>query len=262
MILTVLGYVTLTLVIAIILIQAAAFSTTIYLHRAVTHRSIILHPFIAWLCRLNIWGTLGILPKEYRAVHLEHHEHTDEEGDPHSPRDPTKGLKGVLLKNVIYYVQSKKKPGLVAKYNRDNPDDWWDTHLFNTGAVGPILGTTTLCTMLTWWLGWPGLICALSAAALHATGYIFLSACINGLCHWSGDRNWDNTATNRPFLGWVTAGEGWHNNHHEFPTSPKLSYKHEFDPAWPIIRLLKDRGLAKTLPTIEERIARRQSTTA
>ena len=38
----------LSLVVAIILIQVAVFSTTIYLHRTATHRALILHPGVAW----------------------------------------------------------------------------------------------------------------------------------------------------------------------------------------------------------------------
>jgi stearoyl-CoA desaturase (Delta-9 desaturase) len=44
----------------------------------------------------------------------------------------------------------------------------------------------------------------------------------------------------------MTAGEGLHNNHHEFPTSARFSLRgREFDPAWPVIRLLEICRLAK-----------------
>jgi stearoyl-CoA desaturase (delta-9 desaturase) len=64
-----------------------------------------------------------------------------------------------------------------------------------------------------------------------------------------GYRNFDNNATNLQWLAWISAGEGLHNNHHEFPTSARFSMRRdEFDPAWPFIRLLESVGLAKAKP--------------
>jgi stearoyl-CoA desaturase (delta-9 desaturase) len=84
--------------------------------------------------------------------------------------------------------------------------------------------------------------------------YVFvLSSSINGLCHQVGYKNFDNTATNIRLLALLTGGEGLHNNHHGYPRSPKFSWRaSEFDPAWPIIRLLVALRLAKPYKTIEE----------
>ena len=47
----------------------------------------------------------------------------------------------------------------------------------------------------------------------------------------------------------ITAGEGLHNNHHEFPRSATMkAAKGEFDPAWPVIRFLEMLGLAEYSP--------------
>jgi stearoyl-CoA desaturase (delta-9 desaturase) len=44
----------------------------------------------------------------------------------------------------------------------------------------------------------------------------------------------------------MTAGEGLHNNHHQYPTSARFSLRgREIDPAWPLICLLEKFGLAK-----------------
>jgi len=98
-------------------------------------------------------------------------------------------------------------------------------------------------------LGW-----GLFAAGLHAFLYVFvLSSSINGLCHHVGYKNFANTATNLRFIAWLTGGEGLHNNHHGFPRSPKFSFRRsEFDPAWPIIKLLTVLKLAKPYKTIAE----------
>jgi stearoyl-CoA desaturase (delta-9 desaturase) len=61
-----------------------------------------------------------------------------------------------------------------------------------------------------------------------------------------GYRNYDNKATNLQWIALLTAGEGLHNNHHEFPTSARFAQRaREIDLAWPLIRLLEKCGLAK-----------------
>lgn len=234
-----------TLIAAACVIQAAVFSTTIYLHRTVTHRSLILHPAVAWVFRLTLWLTTGMVTKEWVAVHRKHHAFTDEEGDPHSPY--LEGFWAVQVGNVYYYIKEAKDPSVVQKYAKDVKDDVWDRCLFNYGAVGLLTGISLLCFVL-------GFKWGLLAAAIHAVTYVFvLSSSINGLCHYAGYKNFDNTATNIRLLALVTGGEGLHNNHHGFPRSPKFSFKaSEIDPAWLVIKLLTMLHLAQPYKTIKE----------
>jgi len=70
--------------------------------------------------------------------------------------------------------------------------------------------------------------------------YVFvLAPAINGLGHWRGAKNFNNTAFNSRALAWLTGGESLHNNHHAHPRSPRFSAgRLEFDPSWVVIRLL------------------------
>jgi stearoyl-CoA desaturase (delta-9 desaturase) len=240
------------LVASTLVTQIAVFSTTIYLHRTVTHRAVVLHPFAEWFFRLAIWVTTGIVPREWVAVHRKHHAFTDQEGDPHSPK--LEGFWKVQLGNVFYYTRELKDPNLVPKYARDMTPDAWDRWLFDHGTIGLVVGTAALClTVGIWW--------GLFAAALHAVMYVFvLSSSINGLCHWTGYRNFANTATNIRLVAWLTGGEGLHNNHHGYPRSPKFSFRRgEIDPAWPLIRLLTALKLARPYKTIEQAHAAAQA---
>ncbi len=232
------------LIVSSLVTQVAVFSTTIYLHRAATHRAVVLHPGVEWFFRFAIWVTTGIVPAEWVAVHRKHHVFTDEEGDPHSP--VLEGFWEVQWGNVFYYIRALKDRSIVSKYARDMKKDAWDRLFFSHGFVGPTLGTIGLCLVLG--IGW-----GLFAAGLHAFLYVFvLSSSINGLCHHVGYKNFSNTATNIQFIAWLTGGEGLHNNHHGFPRSPKFSFRpSEFDPAWPVIRLLARLKLAKPYRTID-----------
>ena len=236
-----------SIAIAMVLIQVAVFSTTIFLHRAATDRAITLHPTVAWIFRLSIWITTGIIVRQWVAVHRKHHAHTDEIGDPHSPY--LEGFWSVQLGNVFHYVREASRESVLDKYAKDISEDWWERTLFGRGVVGPIVGIAALSALIG--VGW-----AVLAATLHGVIYVFvLSSSINGLCHYHGYRNFQNTATNIRFLALITGGEGLHNNHHGFPRSPKFSVARkwsEVDPAWPIIWLLAKLRLAKLHKTIEE----------
>src|SRR5678815_5250370 len=157
----------------------------------------------------------------------------------------------MCIRDSYYYVREIKNTDVVERYARDIKDGWWDTHVFNRGMVGLLVGVGLLCLVVgsaigVWW--------ALLAAGIHAVMYVFvLSSSINGLCHHVGYKNFPNTATNIRTLALLTGGEGLHNNHHGYPRSPKFSFRpSEIDPAWPIIKLLIALGLAKPSKTIEE----------
>src|SRR3712207_4736152 len=98
-------------------------------------------------------------------------------------------------------------------------------------------------------MGWgPGLVALLTLAVV----YLLLNAAINGAGHTFGYRSFANDATNLRLLALITFGEGLHNNHAR-PASAKLSaFRGEFDPAWPVIRLLVALRLAEVLGKIDE----------
>jgi sn-1 stearoyl-lipid 9-desaturase len=50
---------------------------------------------------------------------------------------------------------------------------------------------------------------------------------------------------NVPLTGWLTMGEGWHNNHHAFPGSAQIGlYRSQADPGYWLIKGLEAAGLA------------------
>ncbi|MEW6280154.1 MAG: fatty acid desaturase [Candidatus Eremiobacterota bacterium] len=56
--------------------------------------------------------------------------------------------------------------------------------------------------------------------------------CINSLCHVIGTRRFEtrDDSRNNLWLALITLGEGWHNNHHRFPSSERQGfYPHEID---------------------------------
>jgi stearoyl-CoA desaturase (delta-9 desaturase) len=212
--------------------QAAVIATSVYLHRALAHRALRLHPFADFLFRCILWISTGQNRREWVAVHRKHHAFTDKEGDPHSPL--LLGFWKVQLGNVFYYVREARNPETIARWAKDIKDDIWDRLLFNRGTVGGIVGLTLIMLLL-------GPVWGLSAAMAHLVLYVFvLAPAINALGHWWGRRNFvNNRATNLRVLAWLTGGESLHNNHHAYPSSPKFSMaRFEFDPSWVVIKVL------------------------
>lgn len=218
------------LLVAVAITQATVLATSIYLHRALAHRALRLHPLADWGFRVVLWITTGMSRRQWVAVHRKHHAFTDREGDPHSPR--LLGFWKVQLFNAYYYAREARNPETVAKFAPDIVADRWDRRVFSSGWLGPVLGTAALCLILG---VWPGIL----AALLHAVLYVgVLAPSINALGHWRGTQNFPNTAYNRRGLAWVTGGESLHNNHHAFPKAAKFSVgRREFDPSWVVIRL-------------------------
>jgi stearoyl-CoA desaturase (delta-9 desaturase) len=144
----------------------------------------------------------------------------------------------VQLGNVYYYIREARNRETIRTFAPDIVDDWWDRALFSWGLAGPMVGTVFLCLTL-------GISVGLVAGLMHAVLYVLvLAPLINGLGHWRGAKNFSNSAYNWPLVGWVTGGEGLHNNHHAHPRAPKFSMRRfEFDPSWLVIRGLEAVGL-------------------
>jgi len=222
-------------VVGLAVTQVANLVTTVFLHRALSHRALRLSPAVVAVFRVITWTTTGIRPRQWVAVHRKHHAFTDIDGDPHSP--VLLGYRRVQLGNVGLYREAAKDEALVARYARDLPADRWDRVLFDHALLGLSIGIALLVLVLGWW--------GLLAAGVHVVAYLGLSAAVNAVGHTYGRRTYDNPARNNQWLAWITAGEGLHNNHHAAPTSARLAHAaREIDPGWWLVRALVARKWA------------------
>jgi stearoyl-CoA desaturase (delta-9 desaturase) len=227
-------------IITLVILQMSVLFTTIYLHRAKTHRGLELHPAVGLIMHLELSLFTGIVPREWVAVHRKHHHFSDKEGDPHSPY--LRGMWTVLFGNYFFYRREAADAMTIRKYTPDWKNDLLDRipgmHFGSMGGLAIF--------MLLFGIGWGA-----AAWGFHVVAYILLNSTINSVCHMIGYRNFENKATNLQWVAFLTAGEGLHNNHHEYPSSALFALRgREIDPAWPVIRLLESCGLAtvKQLP--------------
>ena len=215
----------------------ANMATTVYLHRALAHRALVIRAPAAHAFRFVIWVTTGIRPRQWVAVHRKHHAFTDVEGDPHSP--VLNGWVKVQMLNVAMYRREANNPRTIERYAKDLPPTRLDRVLYDHAMIGLGMGIASLCLLFGWQIG-------LVAAFAHVNIYLGGSAAVNAIGHHFGRRPYDNNGGNLQWLAFVTAGEGLHNNHHAKPTSAKLSHRwFEIDPGWWLIKTLTWVRLAK-----------------
>jgi stearoyl-CoA desaturase (delta-9 desaturase) len=226
---------------------------TIGFHRLLTHRSFDTYRWVKL-----VWMTLGALsvegsPLVWCAVHRRHHELSDQPGDPHSPHLHGKGwwnaLRGLWYAHAGWlftgYWSSPDKQRYVPDLLTD-PALVAVDRLYYLWVLVSLALPTAIGGLATWsWTGallglvWGGLV------RIFVTHHITWS--INSICHVFGSRDYDthDDSRNNLLCGLLGLGEGWHNNHHAFPTSARHGLAWwQLDASWLIIRGMEFVGLA------------------
>lgn len=100
--------------------------------------------------------------------------------------------------------------------------------------------------------GWDWVIWGICArVAVSVTGHWL----VGYFAHRQGHRDWHIEGAgvqghNVKYMGLLTFGECWHNNHHAFPGSAKLGlYKGQIDPGWWVLKVFEQAGLAWDIKT-------------
>jgi stearoyl-CoA desaturase (delta-9 desaturase) len=213
-------------------------------HRLLTHRSFETYPWLK--AALLMAGAMDFEgePGDWASTHLEHHAHSDAEGDPHSP--------------------------LVSLWH--SHVGWMFTHKPRFEIYGPWLPKDPIVLFgnATWWLwavlglaipfaigGWQGLLWG-GLVRVFLTHHLTWS--VNSICHTFGTRPYAtrDRSRNNWVMGLLSFGEGWHNNHHAFPRSAFHGLRWwEFDLSGLLIRGLEAVGLAwnvqRVSPEAEQR---------
>jgi fatty-acid desaturase len=215
-------------------------------HRLLTHRSFQTPRAMEYL--LTALGSLANQggPLQWVAAHRLHHQHSDQEGDPHSPRD------GIWWAHMLWWmpkIPQLNDPGLYERYVADLAKDpaqrlFQRCHVILPLALAALLfGLGEWCGGLGWsWVVWG--MCVRTAFVLHATWLV------NSATHLWGYRSYAtrDSSTNLWWVALLTFGEGWHNNHHAFPRSARHGLRWwEIDLTYYMIRTMSWVGLAKQI---------------
>ena len=205
------------------------FGITAGFHRYFSHRSYKTSRgfqfFLAFLGQSSAQrGTLW-----WAAKHREHHKHSDTEQDIHSPVQH-----GFWYSHVLWIFS---KRGRTVDYSTTIKDfqkypelvwlDKWD-------RVPPIL-----LGVLVWAIaGWSGLIVGFFVSTVLLFHGTFT---INSLSHVIGKQPYvtGDDSRNNWLLAIITLGEGWHNNHHHFPSATPQGFRWwQIDVTYYILKIL------------------------
>ncbi len=198
-------------------------------HRLHTHRA---YRAPKWFERfLAVCGTLTLEggPIFWVAVHRVHHQKSDQEGDPHTPRD---GRWWAHILWTLFGESLHSNTNKVEKYAPDLAKDPFYRWL-NKWHWVPV---TVLGLGLLVFGGLPYLLWGVFfrvVFGLHATWLV------NSATHLWGTRRFHTSDDSRNswWVALLTFGEGWHNNHHAHPASARHGLAwYELDVTWLTIR--------------------------
>ncbi len=222
---------------------------TVGFHRCFTHLGFSIRK--RWLVyALGISGSMAAEGPLFHWVgwHRRHHQHTDVEGDPHSPHlhdgDMWSCLKGMLHAHVGWLFVTPPDNELIKKMKED-PILVRINQLFIpsliAGLILPPLIGIALRQSVAWVhvdFLWGGLIRMFFAH--HVTW------CVNSVCHLWGSRPFEtgDESTNNIAIAPLASGEGYHNCHHAHPRSARHGLlQGQIDISWYVIRGLEKLGL-------------------
>ncbi|MBN9400403.1 MAG: acyl-CoA desaturase ['Candidatus Kapabacteria' thiocyanatum] len=187
------------------------FGVTFGYHRMVVHKAFTAHPILKAI--VLAFGSMAFQGPviNWASVHTKHHAMSDQEGDPHTPT-----FRGFIFAHFEWLIEMTStdmaaiRSKYESRYTKDPMLVWFDKTFLLWSAFSLILPF-----LLGGWQGllWGGLI------RIFLTSHVTWS--VNSVCHIVGGRMFKTTdqSRNNFIVGLLALGEGWHNNHHAFPSS-------------------------------------------
>ncbi|MGO8757489.1 MAG: acyl-CoA desaturase [Terracidiphilus sp.] len=217
-------------------------------HRLLTHRGYQAPRWLEYL--MTFCATLALEggPIFWVSTHRVHHQLSDQEGDPHTPREGGWWAHtGWVIFGAPLHAQSEALARYVPDLRRDRVHVWLSKYHWL-----PITVSGLLLFGLGWVFGGPvnaiGMV--LWGVFLRVTLGLHATWLVNSATHLWGSRRFEtrDDSRNSWWVALVTGGEGWHNNHHAHPVSARHGLAwYEFDPHFWGIWLLSRLGLARKI---------------
>ena len=248
------GFNWMTLAVLAVMTIGPGLGITVGFHRLFTHRSFETNKVVEFL--LAVFGSMAVQGPllQWVAIHRRHHQFSDHDGDPHSPHHHGRGIFGVIRgfwhAHIGWFFQPD--PANQSRYVKDlrqSPTLRWASYLFPLWVLAGLVIPTALGFLLMG--GWTGAVLGLVWGGLVRVfiGH-HVTWSVNSVCHLWGRQPYPSHdhSKNNFIVGVIGLGEGWHNNHHAFPTSARHGLKWwQFDVSWLFIRTLVLFGLARAV---------------
>ena len=217
-------------------------------HRLLTHRGYQVPKAVEYF--LAVCGSLALEggPISWVATHRVHHQHSDHEGDPHTPQE------GTWWSHMGWIISGRALNTETARLARYAPDLAKDRFLVWLSKYHwvPMTALAIALLLVGTFTGGvkAGIGLFLWGILLRVTLGLHATWLVNSATHLHGKRRFEtrDDSRNSWWVALLTGGEGWHNNHHANPVSARHGLTwYEFDPNYYGIWLLEKLGLAKNV---------------
>ena len=242
---------TIDIVLFVVMYFFSVFGISIGYHRYFSHRTFKCKPWFETL--LGIAGSMAMQGQllYWVSIHRKHHHHTDQSEDPHSPLAPEGSS---FFQKLKYFWRSHAEWILQAptfSFERYAPD------LINNKSISKVNEAFPIWVLLglvipgviagLWTLSWMGAFMGVLWGGLVRIFVVqHITFSINSICHLFGKRSYETKdhSKNNWLVALLSGGEGWHNNHHAYPTSARHSHsKWQIDLSYYCIWLCKKMGI-------------------
>ncbi len=218
---------------------------TVGFHRLFTHRSFQTVKPVQYV--LGVLGSMSLQGSllDWVGRHRRHHQHSDKTDDPHSPYPHGAGLLGLFRGFWHAHIgwAFAPMPTELARYSGDLRRSRALRAISALFPLWALLGVLIPAAIGLWCLGWRGAI----------TGFLWgglvrillghqVTWCVNSVCHLWGAKPYasGDESRNNAMVGVLALGEGWHNNHHAFPSSARHGLRWwQLDISYWVIRALE-----------------------
>jgi fatty-acid desaturase len=232
------------LVVAAVLYLLTGIGITMGYHRLLTHRSFQTPRWVEYLLTLFASFATQGGPLHWVSIHRVHHQHSDKDEDPHTPRH------GFCWAHMFWWMFSGPTMANSERHAHYIPDLARNpVHRFfeNFHFLFTLILAGLLYAGGEWW-GGVGLSWLVWGLFVRITVLYHATYFVNSAAHLWGYRSHATSdgSRNSWWVALLTLGEGWHNNHHAFPRSARHGLRWwELDVTYLLIRLMSFLALAR-----------------
>ncbi len=228
-------------------------------HRLLSHRSFSCPSWLEHFFVVQGACCMMHSPAKFVAFHRMHHRFSDQEDDPHSPRN------SLIWGHMGWVVCESARiewAEMYRQYAKDVISDRFCRKFEKGASVVSLYALHAVAFFAVGFLiGWAtggsamaglqfGLSLLVWGVFVRTVAIWHITWLVNSAAHTWGYRNYEtrDNSRNNWFAALLSNGDGWHNNHHAMPRAADHGQRwFEFDVAYITIRMLGLVGLAKDI---------------
>ena len=232
--------------VAVVLYLLRMFAITGFYHRYFSHKAFKTSRPVQFIFAFLAASAAQRGPLWWASHHRHHHAHSDHPEDPHSPRQH-----GFFWSHLSWFLANKN-----FRLKKERIKDWLqypELKLLDRFDVVAPLALALGLFALGAWLEYAAPHLQTNGLQLFIWGFVIstvllyhMTFTVNSLAHVWGKRRFltNDDSRNNPVIALFTLGEGWHNNHHHFPSSARQGfYWWEIDLTYYGLKILSALGL-------------------